>query len=277
MCDVQRWIENHTSSGLLSWADQLTAARRFGVSVACIEAICLKRGILPTRYQRNGAMFSCRDQLCLFTSHVAVVGCGGLGGYVVEELARLGVGHITVIDPDVFEEHNLNRQLFSSTAVLGCDKVTVAAERIALVNPAVVVTPQVKAFSADNGIGLLAGAQVVVDALDSIETRLALAKVCHELEVPLVHGAIGGFYGHVTSQMPEEQHVEQIYQTSSKVGIEKKLGNPSFTPAIIASLQVAEVCKLLLNRGTPLSTRMLMVDLLEMEFCEIPFDQDGRG
>ena len=230
MCDVQRWIENHTTSGLLNWADQLIAAQRFGVSVACIEAICLKRGILPTRYQRNGSMFSCLDQLCLFTSHVAVVGCGGLGGYVVEELARLGVGHITVIDPDVFEEHNLNRQLFSSTAVLGCDKVTVAAERIALVNPAVVVTPQVKAFSADNGIGLLAGAQVVVDALDTIETRLALAKVCHKLEVPLVHGAIGGFYGHVTSQMPEEKHVEQMYQTSSKVGIETKLGTPLFYP-----------------------------------------------
>ncbi|EAT14696.1 HesA/MoeB/ThiF family protein [Desulfuromonas acetoxidans] len=271
MCDVQLWIENHASSGLLSWADQQAAAKRFNVSVACIEAISLKRGILPTRYQRNGAMLSCHDQLCLFSSHVAVVGCGGLGGFVVEELARLGVGHITIIDPDVFEEHNLNRQLFSSTDVLGCDKVTIAAQRIAQVNPATVITPKVKEFRRDNGIGLLAGAQVVVDALDSIATRLELAEVCRELEVPLVHGAIGGWYGHVTTLMPEHHHLEQIYQQPDSRGIEKKLGNPSFTPAVIASLQVAEVSKLLLDRGDLLDNRLLMVDLLDMELSEISF------
>ena len=216
-------------------------------------------------------MLSCQDQRCLFSSHVAVIGCGGLGGYVIEGLARLGVGHLTVIDPDIFEEHNLNRQLLSSPAVLGCDKVAVAAQRVAEINAAVAVTPVVKAFSAENGLGLLAGAQVVVDALDSIEVRLQLADVCRQLDVPLVHGAIAGWYGHVATQMPEDRSIETLYaQAGAQKGIETKLGNPSFTPAVVAALQVAEVCKVLLDRGELLRHRMLTIDLLDMEFIEIP-------
>ncbi|PLX96424.1 MAG: thiamine biosynthesis protein ThiF [Desulfuromonas sp.] len=282
MFDVEQWIESRETAGLLNWADQQGAAKRFGVSVACIEAICLKRGILPARYQRNRSMISCREQLCLFTSHVAVVGCGGLGGFVVEELARVGIGHITVIDPDVFEEHNLNRQLFSSIADLGRDKVAVAAQRITQVNPAVVITPVVKAFKHSNGLGLLAGAQVVVDALDCITTRLELAQVCRALEVPLVHGAIAGWYGHVTTQMPEDHSLESLYHhPGADKGIERKLGNPSFTPAVIASLQVSEVIKVLLDRGSPLSRRLMMVDLLDMEVAEVSLVADasetGKG
>lgn len=271
MPDVELWIESKVHEGLISWADQLEAASTFNVSVAYIEGIALKRGILPARYQRNRSMFSCQDQRCLFTSHVAVVGSGGLGGHIIEGLARLGVGHLTVIDPDIFEEHNLNRQLLATPATLGCDKVAIAAQRVAEINPAVAVTPVVKAFAAENGLGLLAGAQVVVDALDSIEVRLQLADVCRELDVPLVHGAIAGWYGHVATQMPEDRSIETLYaKSAAQKGIETKLGNPSFTPAVIASLQVAEVCKILLNRGELLRHRMLNIDLLDMEFTEMP-------
>src|SRR6185369_3162533 len=106
-----------------------------------VEEVALDRGILPARYQRNRKAISVQDQLTLFRSRVAVIGCGGLGGYVVEELARLGVGTIVVIDPDVFEEHNLNRQLFSSPANLDTAKVEAAAKRIGEVNPAVNLVP----------------------------------------------------------------------------------------------------------------------------------------
>lgn len=271
MQKVESWIETKVHDGLLSWADQQAGASQFNVSIACIEELALKRGIMPARYQRNRTMLSCRDQLCLFSSHVAVIGSGGLGGHVVEGLARLGVGHITVIDPDIFEEHNLNRQLLSSPAALGRDKVAVAAERIAEINPAVTVTPVVKAFSAANGLGLLAGALVAVDALDSIEVRLELADVCRQLDIPLVHGAIAGWYGHVATQMPEDRSIETIYhKAAGQRGIEQKLGNPSFTPAVVAALEVAEVCKVLLDRGELLRRRMLIVDLLDMEVIETP-------
>lgn len=260
------FVRDYADGVLLPWHRQVEAAGRFGATLAQVEEVALERGILPSRYQRNRNAISVDDQLTLFRSCVAVIGCGGLGGYVVEELARLGVGRIVVIDPDVFEEHNLNRQLFSSTANLGRAKVEAACERIGAVNPAVTLLPVQTAFSPENGAELLAGCHLAVDALDSIQVRLELGEVCNRLDIPLVHGAIAGWFGHVTTQFPGDNTLETIYQTwKAGKGIEQTLGNPSFTPALVASLEVAEVCKLLLGKGTSLRGRQLVIDLLSME------------
>ncbi len=215
-------------------------------------------------------MLGVEQQRTLFRSTVAVAGCGGLGGYVLEELARLGVGNIVAIDPDIFVEHNLNRQLLSAPDTLGQSKVDAAAERIALVNPAVSVTTAQEALGASNADKLLKGADVVVDCLDSVDARLALAQSCRQLNLPLVHGAIAGWYGHVSTVFPGEQSLEKIYarETSGK-GVEQNLGNPSYTPAVVASLEVAEVCKILLSEGTVLRDRMLVIDLREMDFEQV--------
>lgn len=260
------FVRDHADGQLLPWKYQVEASERFGLPLAQIEEVALERGILPARYQRNRTIISVSDQLTLFRSSVAVIGCGGLGGYVVEELARLGVGTIVVIDPDVFEEHNLNRQLFSSPANLGTAKVEAAAKRIKEINPAVTLVPVLAAFSPENGAELLAGCRLAVDALDSIQVRLELAEVCTALNIPLVHGAIAGWFGHVTTQFPGDDSVQAIYRSwKSGKGVEQSLGNPSFTPAVVASLEVAEVCKLLLGQGTPLKGRQAIIDLLSME------------
>ena len=107
------FIRDRAENQLLAWHHQLEASERFGATVTQVEEVALELEILPARYQRNRQIISVGDQLTLFRSQVAVIGCGGLGGYVIEELARLGVGRIVVIDPDRFEEHNLNRQLLS--------------------------------------------------------------------------------------------------------------------------------------------------------------------
>jgi molybdopterin/thiamine biosynthesis adenylyltransferase len=260
------FIRDHADVQLLSWDRQIEAATRFGVTLAQVEEIALERGILPARYQRNRQAISVSDQLTMFCSSVCVVGCGGLGCYVIEELARLGVGTIVVIDPDVFEEHNLNRQLFSTPANLGTAKVNAASSRIGEINPAVTLIPIQAAFSLENGASLLDGCQIVVDALDSIKVRLELSAICTSKSIPLVHGAIAGWFGHVATQFPGDATLQTIYQTwESGKGVEQRLGNPSFTPALVASLEVAEVCKILLGQGTPLRGRQLMVDLFSME------------
>lgn len=270
MTEIDQWITAHTRNGLLHWTDQVAAADRFNTSVATIEGLTLKQGILPARYQRNQNLLSCDDQYRLFTSHVVVVGCGGLGGHVIEGLARLGVGHLTIIDPDIFEEHNLNRQTFCTVNNLGRSKVEVTAERVAELNPAVTISSHVLAFASYNGTKLLSGADTVVDALDSIIVRLELSAVCRELRLPLVHGAIGGWSGQITSQLTGDNSIETLYVGKEKhSGIENKMGNPSFTPALIAALQVTETTKILLNIGEPLSGRLLTIDLLDMEFVEI--------
>ena len=270
MESVRTCLKECAQGDLIPWSCQTGVAKRFGLTLAQAEETILTLGYLPARYQRNRTTLTQSGQLELFRSRVAVIGCGGLGGYVIEELARLGVGQLVAIDPDVFEEHNLNRQLLSSPRSLGQAKVEMAAARVAEVNPAVTLTPWQVAFGAANGDELFQGVQVVVDALDSIPVRLELVEVCSRLGIPLVHGAIAGWYGHVATQFPGEQSIQKIYASWVEgKGIEQQLGNPSFTPAVVASLEVAEVCKVLLGQGEPLQRRQLAIDLLEMEIHEI--------
>ncbi len=260
------FLRGRAEGDLFAWAVQREAAERFGLRIAEVEGAALEAGLLPARYRRNRETVSKADQLKLFRSRVAVIGCGGLGGYLVEELARLGVGTLVLVDPDVFEEHNLNRQLFSSPARLGQAKVAAAVERVAEINPAVTALPHRAAFSTANGRELLAGADVVLDGLDNVLVRRELAATCRDLGVPWVHGAIAGWYGQVAVQLPGEDLSPLLRPTAQGKGVETALGNPSFTPATVASLEVAEVTKVLLGRGTPLSGRVLVVNLLDMEF-----------
>lgn len=268
---LHSFLKQQTKDDLVSWGDQQSAAEQFGLSLAEVEKTILELGLLPARYQRNQQMISTAQQLQLFCSKVVVVGAGGLGGYILELLARLGVGQIVSIDNDIFEENNLNRQLLSSPAKLGRVKVEVAAERLAEVNPAVTVQPVRTLFSKQNGPELLAGADCVVDAVDNVTARLELAEACRDLQLPLVHGAIAGWYGHVATVLPGDESLQTIYRHwSGGKGVEAQLGNPSFTPATAASLQVGEVCKILLQQGKLLRKRKLSFDLLDMEMIEIP-------
>ncbi|MGB9081839.1 MAG: HesA/MoeB/ThiF family protein [Desulfuromonadaceae bacterium] len=277
MAGILAFLHEQLTDGLLPWAAQDAAAERFGCSHAAIEKVALENGILPARYQRNRNMISVDEQLLLFRSRIAVIGCGGLGGYIIEELARLGVGRIVAIDPDIFEEHNLNRQLLAAPRTLGQAKVEAALARVNEINPAVAVTPIRDAFCTANGREFLNGVTVAVDALDSISYRLELAEVCTHMQIPMVHGAIGGWYGHVATQLPGDTTVQDIYRNWVEgKGIEKELGNPAFTPAVVASLQVAEVCKILLSRGELLRHRKLSIDLLDMEFHEIRYDGPAK-
>ena len=121
---------------------------------------------LERRYERN-RIFSRNQQEELASKKAAVIGCGGLGGYAAEMLARAGVGHITVCDGDVFDETNLNRQLLCTEAIIGMPKARAAAERINSINSEV----KAEAFSCnlteENAEEILKGCDVVIDALDS--------------------------------------------------------------------------------------------------------------
>lgn len=267
---LPEFLKRRAEGDLLPWDAQRDAAARFGVSLGEVEAAALGCALMPGRYRRNRETVSVADQLRLFRSRVAVIGCGGLGGYLLEQAARLGVGTLVLVDPDVFEEHNLNRQLLSSPMHLGAPKVDVARERLAAVNPAVTVIARRTAFRRENGRELLSGCSAVLDGLDNVLVRRELAAACRELETPLVHGAIAGWYGQVSVQLPGADLSPLLRSSASGKGVEAKLGNPSFTPAVVASLQVAELAKILLGRGRPLAGRTLFVNLLDMEFEEIP-------
>ena len=247
---------------LLLLADEQALARQHHLSLRAVELAALEARVLPARYQRNLGTIGWDGQRRLLASTVAVVGAGGLGGYVVEGLARAGVGGLIVVDGDVFEEHNLNRQLLCTEALLGRSKAEVAAERVRQVNGAVEVRPIVAMLSADNAPQLLAGADLVVDALDTLPARFVLARAAREAGIPLVHGAIAGFVAQVTTIFPDDEGLALIYGRGKlpEKGIEVIYGNPAGTPMLCAAWQVQEAIKVLVGLGEPLRRRLLTID-----------------
>lgn len=269
MSGLSDFLRNRAVGGLLPWAVQREAASAFDLTEREVEAAALNLLLLPLRYQRNQKTISTAQQLELFQSKVAVIGCGGLGGMVLEILARLGVGTLKVVDPDVFEEHNLNRQLLCTLSTSGLPKVEAAARRVEQINPVVRLLPVQKKLDRANGSEILRDMDVVVDGLDNLSSRLDLADLCKELSLPLVHGSIGGWYGQLSTQKPGDDTVQKMYRSGGRErGIEEAFGNPSFTPAAVAALQAAEVCKILLKQGNILANRLLFIDLLEMEMIK---------
>ncbi len=211
---------------------------------------CLEEGIWPERLRPNRGTLSAQDQARLLRSTVAVIGAGGLGGMVILQLARLGVGGLIVCDGDIFEESNLNRQFLADQDSLGQNKAQVAARVVQALNPVVEVRVHAVWAYEDNLPALLQGAQVVVDCLDSLAARYTLEEAARQAGLPFVHGAVAGLEGMVMTVKNGDPGLAGLYgqEPASKAqSAESLLGVPTPTPALIATLQVAEVMKLLLG------------------------------
>jgi len=235
-----------------------------GVSAKEVEIAALEQGIVPCRYLRNIGTIGLDGQIKLLQSTAAVVGAGGLGSTVIELLARQGIGHLIVIDDDRFVEDNLNRQIMSTEGNLGQYKVMAAATRVREINSATTVKTFRERLTGDNAQSLLGGAQVVVDGLDNLPSRMVVEQICRQLAIPYVYASIGGFNGQIMTVFPEDPGLSSLYGSSSDVmperGIETRIGNPPATVALIAALQVQEVVKIIAGVGTPIRNQILMVD-----------------
>ena len=258
--------EGKDSSGASQWLISLPAVQQLaheaGLCVCDVEIAALEAHILPARYQRNLGTVGWEGQLALLRASVGIVGAGGLGGWIIEGLARMGVGRLIVIDGDVFEESNLNRQALATQRNLGQSKAEAARQRVAEVNSAVEVVAHCLRVDEGQMVQLLQGADVLVDALDALPTRLALQRAARALARPLVHGAIAGFVGQVMTILPDDPGLMGIYGEGQvpERGIEVQWGNPAATPMMVAAWQVQEVVKLLTGHGEPLRRRLLFMD-----------------
>ncbi len=218
---------------------------------------------MEERYRENLPALSWDECEGLREKGVCVIGCGGLGGWTAELLARTGVGRLTLVDPDAFRESNLNRQLFATERNLGQYKVEAAAERLLAVNSSVEVRIVHKSLNGENAAGLLAGHDAAVDALDNVPARVLLAAHCRRLSIPLVHGAVEGWYGQVSTILPQDGTMDLIYQDGCEETGCPGGGSLAATAAATAAVQCSEVLKLLTGRGEVLSRRLLLLDLLE--------------
>lgn len=146
-----------------------------------------------------------------------------------------------------------------------------AAERIQHINSSIHTKTYSQLIDSSNALEIIQGVQVVVDALDNISTRFILEKACRQIKIPLIHGAVNGFNGQVSTIFPEDKGFEVIYGSPQGDNRQSNIGRfkvsvPSVTPSLIASYQVAEVIKVLLNRGKPLRNKLLLINLEEMDW-----------
>lgn len=222
---------------------------------------------MEERYSRNLPAVSAEEQAALAHRRVLVVGCGGLGGYLIEYLARMGVGGITAMDGDVFEPSNLNRQLLSTQALLGTSKALAARDRVRAINPDVRIEAVEAFLDRDNADGLVQGHDLVLDALDSAPARLILEDACARAGAAIVHGAIQGWSVQV-SVVPAGSGLLRRLYGGAKAPAEKT--SLPFTPPFCAAVQAAEAVKLLCGRPSELEGKLLLADLRRMDWDIIP-------
>ncbi|MCX7703184.1 MAG: HesA/MoeB/ThiF family protein [Planctomycetota bacterium] len=260
----------------LSFEDIRAVAQKVEMTAKEVEIEALKAGIVPLRYQRNIGTLGIDGQIKLLKACCAVIGCGGLGGLVIELRTRAGVGRLKVVDSKRFKEENLNRQVLSSeiSARAGRMKAEVAKEWIGVVNSATELEPYTIELNEKNAKETLRGVDVAVDALDSVTTRLTLQDAASKANVPLVSAAIAGFCGYVTTIFPQDRGWYTFYpkEKAPSAGIERQLGNLGPTAALAASLEAQEVIKILTGKGDPLRNRFLFFDTENNTFTyiEIP-------
>jgi molybdopterin/thiamine biosynthesis adenylyltransferase len=234
-----------------------------GIPKRVAEALACGLDFFPKRYEANAGTLGSNGQKRLLQSKVLVAGLGGLGGHVVEQLVRCGVGELVGVDADTFDETNLNRQLYSDINSIGLSKTEAARKRIAKINDAVEFYPLTRELEDLEG-NTYDGVDLIFDCLDGIPSRLHLQEMGERYSIPLVHGAIGGWFGQVAIVWPGSKLLSNVYGTKRE-GIEKTLGNPPFTPAFVATLMVSEGVKLLLGKKKKENT-VIFADLLNNQW-----------
>ncbi len=194
---------------------------------------------------------------------VLVVGCGGLGCYVIEYLGRCNVGRLIIIDGDKFTESNMNRQLYCDDKTLNRYKVEVVEEELKKKSKSTVIA--INGFFPSDWVDeLKEDIDVIIDCLDNVKSRLKVEEFAASINVPLIHGAINGTTGQVTTIMPGDYTLKKLY-SKPQGKIDKTL---SFVPALVASLQVAEALKVLCNKPS-LNKSILLIDVMDMNFRKV--------
>jgi molybdopterin/thiamine biosynthesis adenylyltransferase len=214
------------------------------------------------RYERQLELLGPEAQERLEASRVAIVGLGGLGSNVALNLAALGVGSLILIDYDTVGLSNLNRQLLYTEADVGLPKVEAASRRFREFRSDLRIEAYRERLDRGNARALIRDVDVVVDALDSWESRLALADAAWESGIPLVHGAVDGFYGQVTTI--ERGRSICLYCIAPP---ELRPARPPqaivTTVTMTAAIQASEVLKLITGLGEPSYNRLVVIDSRE--------------
>jgi molybdopterin/thiamine biosynthesis adenylyltransferase len=219
-------------------------------------------------------------QVKLLESKVLMIGAGGLGSPAALYLAAAGVGTLGIVDFDVVEASNLQRQVIHSTERLGVKKVDSARQSIQALNPDVKVVAIDEMLLADNVDRLIAGYDVILDGTDTFETRYLLNDAAVAAGIPVVHASVFRFEGQLTTFVPYEGPCYRcLYPTPPPPELApgcSVAGVLGVVPGIMGLLQANEVLKVLLGIGDPLVGRLLLFDALDGSFSELRLSRDPQ-
>ncbi|MFH1497095.1 MAG: HesA/MoeB/ThiF family protein [Verrucomicrobiota bacterium] len=232
------------------------------------------------RYQRHLSLegFGPAAQEKLKAASVLVIGAGGLGCPALLYLAAAGVGRITLLDADVVDVSNLQRQVLFATADVGRPKAEVAARRLRELNPLISVDARVERFTRDNALALVAAHDLVVDGSDNFSTRYLVNDACVLANRPFIYGAIQGFEGQASVfNLNGGPTYRCLFPEPPPPGAAPncaEAGVIGVLPGLVGTVQAAEAIKVLTGIGEPLSGRLWLWDALAMTSRVIRFAAD---
>jgi molybdopterin/thiamine biosynthesis adenylyltransferase len=227
------------------------------------------------RYARNLVLPGWGEaaQVKLAEAHVLVVGAGGLGSPCLFHLAAVGVGKLTLVEGDVVDPSNLQRQILHAAADIGRAKVESAGERLLALRPDLLLTTVPERLSAANALDLFAGCDIAIDASDTYETRFLCSDAAVLSGTPLVHGSVFRYEGQITTILPGEGPcLRCIYPAPPAPGIMPsgaEAGVLGVAPGVVGTLQAAEAIKYITGLGDLLVGRLLVYDSLSATFDEL--------
>lgn len=210
-------------------------------------------------YSQNLGILNESQQRQLMATSVLIVGLGGLGGHMANQLCRLGVSTLFLVDYDSFTPSNLNRQLFSSTENIGHAKIDVVQSELLAIRPDLHLHT-FKEKIQDIDVTLIQDIDYIVDCTDNLSSKLYITHLGSTLHKPVLHGACAGWYGQLGWILPGCDLLKDLYQDREK-GLEEDLKNPTFAPAVVASYMTAEYVKMVIGNH-PTVNRILFLDVL---------------
>ena len=227
---------------------------------------------------RQKEIFSEEEQEILRTTPIVIIGCGGLGGTIIEQFVRAGFEELTIVDQDVFDETNLNRQVRSNLDTVGKSKVKITKSAMEQINPNINITDYDLTIDEKNISRILKGNNILVDAVDNVYTRVLISREAKQQGMVFVHSAVEKTMGQLSVFEPNSVSYEELFRLKS---VDKSLDDDvknyllsisakkpqvlGVTPSIFGSLQVNETIKYVLNKkDVVLAPKVLMWDLFNM-------------
>ena len=219
------------------------------------------------KYIRQIMLFGEEGQEKLKKAKVLVVGAGGLGSPISTYLAVAGIGKILLADFDSVEPNNLNRQFLHHEKDIGKEKIKSAEEKLLSLNPEIKVETIREKNTDENAGSIVHPCDLIIDALDNFDTGHVLNRLAVERNIPLIHGAVSGYRGQVTTIIPRKTSCFCcIFPTTFKKEVFPVLGT---TPGVIGTIQANEAIKYLTGQGKLLENRLLLWDGLSGSFNEL--------